>query len=185
MHAVLCALLAIVGVGNLQGEQPGAENPVRGHLGVEPSKSKLPSDFQYRSMTLRFAVVFDTVTIGANFVTTSGQQQSATELFHMDGREHPGTLNPGVVITGKWVNAHVIETGREKGWPGRGRDHIPGLGGRQDFDSKVFRLARPGTCVRAQVVSPSARRRALPDSDCGYLADAAVIDYLAPATCSA
>ena len=29
-------------------------------------------------------------------------------------KEHPGMLNPGVVITGKWVNAHVIATGGKK-----------------------------------------------------------------------
>jgi len=65
-------------------------------------------------MTLQFAIVFDTLTIGTKLVTTSGRQQTATELFHMDGKEHPGTLNPGVVITGKWINAHLIETGGKK-----------------------------------------------------------------------
>jgi len=32
----------------------------------------------------------------------------------MDGNEHPGTLNAGVVVTGKWMNARVIETGGKK-----------------------------------------------------------------------
>jgi hypothetical protein len=114
MHAVLFALLAIMGVDNPQAAPPGAENPFVGAWTLNISKSKLPSNDQYRSMTLQFAVVFDTVTIGASFVTTSGRQQSATELFHMDGKEHPGTLNPGVVITGKWINGRVIETGGKK-----------------------------------------------------------------------
>jgi hypothetical protein len=114
MHAVLFALLAIVDPGSLQAGQPSADNPFVGTWVLNLSKSKLPSNFQYRSMTLQFAVVFDTVTVGANFVTTSGRQQSATELFHMDGKEHPGTLNAGVVVTGKWMNARVIETGGKK-----------------------------------------------------------------------
>ena len=65
-------------------------------------------------MTLQFAVVFDTVTIGGKLVTTSGQEQSATELFHTDGKEHPGTLNPGVLHVARWVNSRVIETSAKK-----------------------------------------------------------------------
>ena len=37
-----------------------------------------------------------------------------TELFHMDGKEHSGMLNPGVVMTGKWINSRVIETAGKK-----------------------------------------------------------------------
>jgi len=60
MHAVLVALLTIVGVGNLQGGPPATDNPFVGTWALNLSKSKLPSDNPYRSMMLQFAVVFDT-----------------------------------------------------------------------------------------------------------------------------
>ena len=53
-------------------------------------------------------------TIGSKFVTGSGQEQTATELFHTDGKEHPGTLSPGVVQAAKWVNSRTIETSAKK-----------------------------------------------------------------------
>jgi len=85
------------------------------------SKSKLPSDYQFKEVTLQFAVVFDSVTIGSKIVTRSGQELTSTELFHMDGKEHPGTLGPGVTHTARWVNASLIEAaakkdGKDLGW---------------------------------------------------------------------
>jgi hypothetical protein len=65
-------------------------------------------------VTLQFAVVFDTVTVGSKFLGTSSQEQTATELFHMDGKEHPGTLNPGVLHTARWVNSRMIEATAKK-----------------------------------------------------------------------
>jgi hypothetical protein len=63
---------------------------------------------------LDFAVVLDMVTIGTTFVTTVDREQNATELFHMDGKEHPGTLNPGVALAARWVSANIIETKGKK-----------------------------------------------------------------------
>jgi len=40
------------------------------------SKSTLPQDYQFKSVTLRFAVVFDAVAVGSKFVTASGQEQT-------------------------------------------------------------------------------------------------------------
>ena len=93
---------------------PAAENPFVGTWTSNPSKSKLPSDFQYKRVTLQFAVMFDTVTIGGKFLTAAGQEQTFTELFHMDGKEHPGTLSPGVLHTARWVNSRMIETTAKK-----------------------------------------------------------------------
>ena len=109
MGAVLFAFLTIVGVASVQAGS-GADSPFVGTWALNVSRSKLPSNYPYRSMTLQFAVVLDTVTIGTTFVTTSGREQSATELFHLDGKEHPGTLSPGVVQIGTWINSRMIET---------------------------------------------------------------------------
>src|SRR5215467_12342263 len=93
---------------------PAADNPFVATWTLNLSKSKLPANFQFKTMTLQFAVVFDTVTIGTEFVTASGQEQTATELFHTDGKEHPGTLSAGVLHTARWVNARTIEASAKK-----------------------------------------------------------------------
>src|SRR5437867_382857 len=54
---------------------PAAENQFVGNWISNFSKSKLPSNYQYKRVTLQFAVVFDTVTIGSNLVTASGHEQ--------------------------------------------------------------------------------------------------------------
>ena len=114
MRPVVFVLLMVFGASTLQ-PAPNPEGSVfSGTWVLNREKSKLPSGYPYRSMTLQFAVVFDTVTIGGRFVTTTGQTQTATELFHMDGKEHPGTLNPGVVITARWIDARTLETGGKK-----------------------------------------------------------------------
>jgi hypothetical protein len=114
MHVLLLAFVTIVGFANPQAGSAGAENLFVGKWTSNFSKSKLPSNYQYRSLALQFAVVFDTVTIGSRLITTSGQDQTVTELFHMDGKEHPGTLSPGVVLVARWVNSRMIETSGKK-----------------------------------------------------------------------
>ncbi len=97
---------------------PAVENPFVGTWTVNVPKSKLPSDFfQFQRVTLQFAVVFDTVTIGSDIVAASGEELISTELYHMDGKEHPstlgpedtGSLGPGAVLRARWANSRVIE----------------------------------------------------------------------------
>jgi len=47
---------------------------------------------------------------GGTFILPSGQEASSTELFHLDGKPHPGTLNPGVMISAKWASPRKLET---------------------------------------------------------------------------
>ena len=93
---------------------PAADNPFVGTWILNLSKSKMAANAQYKSVTLQFAAVFDTVTVGSKFVAASGQEQTATELFHADGKEHPGTLSSGVLHTARWVNARMIEITAKK-----------------------------------------------------------------------
>jgi len=105
----LCALLfGSLGIAFSQSEQPGSA--LAGIWASNLSKSQLPANYQYRSLTLQFAFVLDTVTVGSTFVQASGQQASATELFHLDGKSHPGTLNPGVIVSAKWASPRKLET---------------------------------------------------------------------------
>jgi len=78
------------------------------------SKSQLPAGYQYRRVRLQFATVLDTITVGSTFVLSSGQEVRATELFHLDGRPHPGTLNPGVMLSAKWAPPRKVETTASK-----------------------------------------------------------------------
>src|SRR5215469_14951673 len=112
--SILTAAVPLLGVQAFVASLQGAENPFVGTWTSNTSKSKVPSDYRYQRLTLLFAVVFDTVTIGSKFVDASGQERTATELFHTDGREHPGTLSPGVLHTSRWVNSHMIETTAKK-----------------------------------------------------------------------
>jgi hypothetical protein len=80
--AFLFALLTLA-----QASTPATENPFVGTWTADFSKSKLPPNFPYERVTLQIAVVFDTVTMGFQHVTTSGQEESGAELYHMDGKE--------------------------------------------------------------------------------------------------
>jgi hypothetical protein len=102
-------LVAALSLG--QSERPGA---LVGTWSSNFSKSQLPTNYQYRGITLQFATVLDTITIGSAFALVSGQEVRATELFHLDGKPHPGTLNPGVTISAKWVNPRKLETNATK-----------------------------------------------------------------------
>jgi len=111
MYRVMFLLLGLL---TMAGSLPAADNPFVGTWTLNLSKSKMPANAQYKSVTLQFAVVFDTVTVGSKFVAPSGQEQTATELFHTDGKEHPGTLSSGVLHTAKWVNPRMIEITAKK-----------------------------------------------------------------------
>ena len=93
---------------------PAEENPFVGTWTANLSKSKLLPGYEYKPLTLQIAVVFDTVTIGSKFATASGQEQSAADLFHTDGKEHPGTLSPGVLHTARWSNSRTLESRAKK-----------------------------------------------------------------------
>jgi len=101
--------------------QPSVDAAFSGTWELNVSKSTLPADFGYRMITLQFAVVLDTVTIGTSFIERSGRVQRATELFHMDGSLHPGTIGPGVMIGARMTASTVIETSGNMGGQDIGR----------------------------------------------------------------
>jgi len=79
-------------------------------LGVQLHEVSITANYQYRRLKLQFATMLDTVTVGGTFILPSGQEVSSTELFHLDGKPHPGTLNPGVMISAKWASPRKLET---------------------------------------------------------------------------
>ena len=111
---VLCTVQLVFGLLAMVGSLHAEDNPFVGTWSAKLAKSKLLSDYQYKPLTLQIAVVFDTVTLGSKFVSTSGQEQSAADLFHTDGKEHPGTLSLGVLHTARWINSRTLETRAKK-----------------------------------------------------------------------
>ena len=105
-------LLIVAALCFAQTDWPGAQ--FVGSWSSNLSKSQVPASYQYRRLVLQFAIVLDTITVGSTFVLSSGQEVSATELFHPDGKQHPGTLNPGVMISAKWADSRKLETSATK-----------------------------------------------------------------------
>ena len=96
-----------------QPESPGAA--FLGKWTSNFARSKLPANFPYRRVALQFATMLDTVTVGSTFWLASGQEVTATELFHIDGKQHPGTLNTGVMMSARWAAPRKLETSATKG----------------------------------------------------------------------
>jgi hypothetical protein len=111
MYRAMLVLILLAIVESL----PAVDNPFVGTWTANLSKSKLLPDYQYKPVMLQIAVVFDTVTLGSKFATASGQELTAADLFHTDGKEHPGTLSLGVLHTARWIDARTLETRAKKG----------------------------------------------------------------------
>ena len=103
-----CCVFLVAALCLAQTKQPGAA--LLGSWVSNFSRSQLPANFQYHRLKLQFATMLDTITVGSTFVLLSGQEVTATELFHLDGKLHPGTLNPGVMISAKWASPLKLET---------------------------------------------------------------------------
>jgi hypothetical protein len=106
-YALCIFLLAALSLA--QTGQPGAA--LLGIWASNFSKSQLPANYQYRRLTLQFASMLDTITVGSTLVlASSGKEVRATELFQLDGKPHPGTLNPGIMISAMWATGRKLET---------------------------------------------------------------------------
>jgi hypothetical protein len=46
--------------------------------------------------------------VASELVNASGKNQRASETFHTDGVERPGTLSPGVSHVARWLGPHVL-----------------------------------------------------------------------------
>ena len=90
MHALLLALLTVVGLANPQAGPAGPANPFVGH-------------WTSVNVMVDFVVVGDAVTITEGFV---GQVGSGRQTFQTDGKEHD-ELMPGVVA--RWRGARILE----------------------------------------------------------------------------
>lgn len=121
----LPALLIALGVPNLQAgplraaprqvtQAVAAKHPFVGTWTANLSRSKLHPNYQIQRATLQFEVAGDTVTVSSAVVLASGQEQRGAETFQTDGTERPGTLNPGIVLTAKWIGPSILETRAKK-----------------------------------------------------------------------
>jgi hypothetical protein len=116
-RASLFVLLTVAGMDNQLGRSGAVASQIRedvaagaafvGDWTVNLSKSKQHRDYQYKSMTVRFAISGDTVSITDTVAYVTGKETTGVHTFHADGREHPfeaPALGSGLIL---WRNGSV------------------------------------------------------------------------------
>lgn len=86
------------------------KHPLEGSWKANVEKSLRDPKHLFESVTLRFDVSADTVTLTFTGVNMSGEQESGTRKFHADGKEYSIAEAPGVVEASRWVGSNVLET---------------------------------------------------------------------------
>jgi hypothetical protein len=89
-------------------------SPLAGEWSVNMAKSKPHPSFTFKSVTLRFTVADDTVTVASKLLTAAGDELNNAETFSTDGRERAGTITAGVTVAGRWVKPRSFETTAKK-----------------------------------------------------------------------
>lgn len=87
-------------------------SPFAGTWVVNLAKSRRNLNHPFQSLTLKFAVVGNTVTITHGGFNTKGQKESGTLVLEADGEEHPVPEQPGIVVVTSWSGPrrlHAVE----------------------------------------------------------------------------
>ena len=91
--------------------QQAARSPLEGTWKANLEKSRRDPNHLFDSLTLKFAVSGDTVTLVYSGINMSGEEESATTTLQADGRERPVSEQaPGVMLVTRWVSANMLET---------------------------------------------------------------------------
>jgi hypothetical protein len=94
-----------------QGSQlVGAQSPLAGRWKADLSRSNRDPNHQFKSATLEFSVVGDTVTIAHGGVNAAGHQESGVTKLQANGTEQVLPEAPGLVIVTRWVGPRVLDT---------------------------------------------------------------------------
>jgi hypothetical protein len=102
-----CSFLAL-------SQTPGVDtktkaSPLAGTWKANLAKSQRDPNHQFQSLTLRFEVSDDTVSLIYSGVNMSGEEESGTTKLHPDGKQYPVAEAPGVVVTTKWVGSRILD----------------------------------------------------------------------------
>lgn len=87
-----------------------AKNPFAGKWKANLAKSKRDPNHLFKSLTLRFEISDDVVSVTYAGVNMSGSEESGTTKLHPDGKEHPIAEAPGVVEVSRWVGPRLLES---------------------------------------------------------------------------
>jgi hypothetical protein len=110
----LFAVVIVVAVIVASSSPAQSKNPLEGTWKANLEKSQRDPKHLFESVTLRFEVSGDTVSMTFNGVNMSGEQESGTRKFHPDGKEYPVAEAPGIVEVSKWVGPNALETVAKK-----------------------------------------------------------------------
>lgn len=94
-----------------QGSQMiGEQSPLAGLWKADLSRSNRDPNHQFKSATLEFGVVGDTVTITHGGVNAAGRQESGVTKLQADGTEQVLPEAPGLIVVTRWVGPRVLDT---------------------------------------------------------------------------
>lgn len=86
------------------------KNPFAGKWKANLSKSQRDPNHLFKSLTLRFEISDDVVSVTYAGVNMSGSEESGTTKLHPDGKEHPIAEAPGIVEVSRWVGPRLLES---------------------------------------------------------------------------
>jgi hypothetical protein len=111
---LLIPILIMAGYSPTLGQTSGAgaktkDSPLAGTWKADLSKSQRDPNHQFQSLTLRFEVSDEAVSLTFTGVNAAGKEESGTRKFRPDGKEYPVAAAPGVVEMARWVGTNTLE----------------------------------------------------------------------------
>jgi len=88
----------------------GKSSPLAGTWKANLAKSQRDPNHQFQSLTLRFEISDDSVSLTYTGVNMGGEEESGSRQMHADAKEYPVAEAPGVVVITRWVEPHILET---------------------------------------------------------------------------
>src|SRR5262249_37003132 len=85
-------------------------SPLAGTWKANLAKSQRDPNHQFQSLTLRFEISDDSVSLTYTGVNMVGEEESGSRQMPADGKEYSVAEAPGVVVITKWVEPHILET---------------------------------------------------------------------------
>jgi hypothetical protein len=111
---LLIPILIVAGYALTLSQTPGAgtktkDSPLAGTWKADLAKSQRDPNHQFRSLTLRFEVSDEAVSLTFTGVNMAGKEESGTRKFRPDGKEYPVAAASGVVEMARWVGPNTLE----------------------------------------------------------------------------
>jgi hypothetical protein len=129
-----------------------SKSPLDGTWKANISRSQRDPNHLFESVTLRFEVSEDAVSLTFTGVNMSGEQESGTRKFHPDGKEYPVAEAPGIVEVSKWVGSNVLETVAKKDGKVVGQSTYEVSGDGKTLTAKIKGIDESGSTFEQVIV---------------------------------